>query len=118
MNLNLIRMAELDTVDEAMELAPTCGVPHVNLVVGDDQGHIGWTIMGRIPRRINEGDSRFPLRGKDQAGTWSGYYGADEAPRIVDPPGGRLWTANGGLSMAPCCGRSASATMTAAAAPE
>ena len=93
-NLNLIRMAELDTVDEAMELAPTCGVPHVNLVVGDDQGHIGWTIMGRIPRRINEGDSRFPLRGKDQAGTWSGYYGADEAPRIVDPPGGRLWTAN------------------------
>ena len=77
-----------------MALAPTCGVPHVNLVVGDSLGHIGWTIMGRIPRRVGEGDSRFPLRGKDQAGTWSGYYGADEAPRIIDPPGGILWTAN------------------------
>jgi penicillin amidase len=93
-NLNLIRLAELQTVDQAMALAPTCGVPHVNLVVGDAQGHIGWTIMGRIPRRIGEGDSRFPLRGKDQAGTWSGYYGADEAPRFFDPPDGILWTAN------------------------
>lgn len=93
-NLNLIRMADLHTVDEAMTLGPTCGVPHVNLVVGDSQGHIGWTIMGRIPRRVGEGDSRFPLRGKDQAGTWKGFYDAEEAPRIVDPAEGILWTAN------------------------
>ena len=69
-NLNLVHMAELRTTDEALALAPTCGVPHVNLVVGDARGRIGWTIMGRIPRRTGEGDSRFPLRGKDEAGTW------------------------------------------------
>ena len=76
------------------KLAPTCGVPHVNLVVGNVQGRIGWTIMGRIPARTGEGDSRFPLRGRDQAGTFPGYFAADEAPRIVDPADGILWTAN------------------------
>jgi penicillin amidase len=93
-NLNLVHMAEQTDVDEALALAPTCGVPHVNLLVGDTQGRIGWTIMGRIPRRTGEGNSRFPLRGRDQAGTWRGYYSADESPRIVDPPDGILWTAN------------------------
>jgi penicillin amidase len=93
-NLSLVRMAEMCDVDEALRLAPTCGVPHVNLLVGDAQGRIGWTIMGRIPRRTGKGDSRFPLRGRDQAGTWSGYYAAADVPRIVDPPDGILWTAN------------------------
>jgi penicillin amidase len=93
-NLNIVRMTTVRSVDEALALAPTCGVPHVNLVVGDAQGRIGWTIMGRIPRRTGEGDSRFPLRGRDLAGTWRGYYPAQEAPRIVDPADGILWTAN------------------------
>ena len=48
-NLNIIRMTTVRSVDEALALASTCGVPHVNLVVGDAQGRIGWTIMGRIP---------------------------------------------------------------------
>jgi len=87
-------MATARNVDEALALAPTCGVPHVNLVVGDAQGRIGWTILGRIPRRSGGGDSRFPLRGPDEAGAWQGYLTAEEAPRIVDPPEGRLWTAN------------------------
>jgi penicillin amidase len=93
-NLNLVRLAAMRNVDDAMALASTCGVPHVNLVVGDLQGRIGWTIMGRIPRRTDAGDSRFPLRGRDQPGAWQGYYGPDEAPQIVDPDEGRLWTAN------------------------
>jgi penicillin amidase len=93
-NFNLVRMADVRDVHEAMELAPTCGVPHVNLVAGDAQGRIGWTIMGRIPRRTDEGDSRFPLRGRDRAGTWRGYYPPADAPRIVDPGDGLLWTAN------------------------
>lgn len=93
-NLNIIRMTTVRSVDEALALAPTCGVPHVNLVVGDAQGRIGWTIMGRIPRRTGQSDSRFPLRGRDQAGTLQGYFTADEAPRIVDPADGILWTAN------------------------
>jgi penicillin amidase len=93
-NLNLVRLATVQDLDNAMALAPTCGVPHVNLLVADARGRIGWTIMGRIPRRTGEGDSLFPLRGRDQAGIWQGYYGADEAPRVVDPPEGRLWTAN------------------------
>jgi penicillin amidase len=93
-NLNLVRLATAHNLDEAMALAPLCGVPHVNLLVGDTKGRIGWTIMGRVPRRTSEGDSRFPLRGRGQAGTWRGYYEPDQVPRIVDPAEGRLWTAN------------------------
>ncbi len=93
-NLNLVRLASMRNLDEAMALAPTCGVPHVNLLVGDTQGRIGWTIMGRIPRRTGEGNGRFPLCGRDGAGAWQGYYEPAEAPRIVDPEEGRLWTAN------------------------
>jgi penicillin amidase len=93
-NLNLVRMTAARSVDEALALAPSCGVPHVNFVVGDARGRIGWTILGRIPRRSDAGDSRFPLRGRDQAGTWRGYYAAQDAPHIVAPPDGLLWTAN------------------------
>ena len=49
---------------------------------------------GADPRRSGGGDSRFPLRGPDEAGAWQGYLTAEEAPRIVNPPEGRLWTAN------------------------
>jgi penicillin amidase len=93
-NLNLVGMAAARTVEEVLELAPSCGVPHQNLVVGDVQGRIGWTILGRIPRRVGQGDSRFPLRGRDQAGHWDGFYPSREAPRIIKPPNGLLWTAN------------------------
>ncbi len=63
-------------------------------MVGDVEGRIGWTILGRIPRRISHGDSRFPLRGRDQAGHWDGFYPSREAPRIIKPPDGLLWSAN------------------------
>jgi penicillin amidase len=93
-NLNLVGMAAARTMEEALELAPSCGVPHQNFVVGDIQGRIGWTILGRIPRRVGQGDSRFPLRGRDQGGHWGGFYPSREAPRIIKPPDGLLWTAN------------------------
>jgi penicillin amidase len=93
-NLNLIRLAELTTAEQALALASTCGVPHLNLVVADDQGRIGWALMGRIPRRTGQGDSRLPLDGRTTAGTWQGFYPPEEAPRILDPEEGLLWTAN------------------------
>lgn len=83
-NLNLLGLEHAATVVEALALAPEVGIPHENFVVGDRDGHIGWSIYGRIP------DGTGPARalGKIQWTTAANH------PRLIDPPGGRIWTAN------------------------
>jgi penicillin amidase len=69
-------------------MAPEVGIPHQNFVVVDRDGHIGWSIYGRIP------DDTGPARalGKVQWTT------ATNHPRLIDPPRGRIWTANARVS--------------------
>jgi penicillin G amidase len=83
-NLNLIGLERATSVDEAIALAPSVGIPHQNFVVGDREGHIGWTIYGRIPTDI----------GAERSNGHSPWTTAENHPRIVDPPLGRIWTAN------------------------
>lgn len=83
-NMNLIGLEHATSVDEAMALAPSVGIPHQNLVVGDSEGHIGWTIYGRIPTNS----------GAERSNGHSPWTTAETHPRIVDPPVGRIWTAN------------------------
>jgi penicillin G amidase len=81
------------TIEEAFDAANGLGTPGQNLVVADRNGRIGWSIYGSIPRR--EGlDGRLPARWGDGSRGWSGWLNTADYPRIVDPPGGRLWTAN------------------------
>jgi penicillin amidase len=87
------RIAHARSVDEAMQLAVGAALAAENLVVGDRDGHIAWTIYGAIPRRVGfAGD--VPTSWADGSHRWDGYLDYDEHPRVVDPPGGRLWTAN------------------------
>lgn len=83
-NVNLMGLERVTSVSEALPVASTLGIPHQNFVVGDQKGHIAWTIAGRIP--TDTGPTR-------SAGlpTWTT---PDAHPRIVDPEIGRLWTAN------------------------
>lgn len=83
-NMNLISLERATSVDEALALAPGVGIPHQNFVVGDREGHIGWTIYGRIPTDI----------GAERANGHSPWTTAETHPRIVDPAVGRIWTAN------------------------
>jgi penicillin amidase len=83
-NLNLMGLERMSTVEEALALAPDIGIPHQNAVVGDRNGHIGWTIFGRIPTDI----------GAERARGHSPWTTAQDHPRILDPPIGRIWTAN------------------------
>ncbi len=83
-NMNLIGLERVTSVDEALALAPTIGIPHQNFVVGDRDGHIGWTIYGRIPTDI----------GAERTTGHSPWTTVEDHPRIVDPPSGRIWTAN------------------------
>jgi penicillin amidase len=87
------RIAHARDVDEAMQLAVGAALAAENLVVGDRSGRIAWTIYGAIPRRVGfRGD--VPTSWADGSRRWDGYLGFDEHPRVVDPPDGRLWTAN------------------------
>jgi penicillin amidase len=83
-NLNLQSMESATSVVEVLALAPSIGIPHQNLIVGDREGHIGWTICGRIP--LDSGPGR--LTGE---GPWTS---ATEHPHLMDPPSARLWSAN------------------------
>lgn len=97
LNVALDRMADVRTVDEALALFPTVGIPGQNVVVGDTRGHIAWTIAGRIPRRVGC-DGALPQSWADGSCRWEGWFAPDEYPRVVDPPGGFIATANNRLA--------------------
>jgi len=90
--LNHLDVERAATVGEALRIANTIGMPPQNFVVGDADGNIGWTIAGRIPVRDGY-DPLLPADWSDGAG-WHGWLAPADYPRIVNPPGGRIWTAN------------------------
>jgi penicillin amidase len=93
LNAALFRMEQAKDLDEAQALAPLAGIPHQNFVTADSGGRIGWTIMGRIPRRAGF-DGRLPSSWADGSRRWDGWLAPEEQPRIKDPASGRIWTAN------------------------
>jgi penicillin amidase len=94
-NVRLIDMETARNTAEALAVAAGAGVPAQNFVVGDEHGHIAWTIAGRIPLRSDGHDASRPIDGSTlTSDIWQGWLPADRQPRIIDPPSGRLWTAN------------------------
>lgn len=81
---------------ELVEALRNFGGPPLNIVWGDDSGHIGYQLIGKIPLRGGphgeSGLSPVPVN----AGTyeWAGYIPYGEMPAVVDPRDGVLATAN------------------------
>jgi len=97
-NMNLMRLEGATNVADALHAAQTFGVPTQNFTVADAQGHIGWTLAGPLPRFADADAnaaalSGFPFRSSAYAG-WQGYLPPEAYPVRVDPPAGRIWTAN------------------------
>lgn len=80
------------SVDTAIAAAQRAGLPPQNFTVGDREGRIGWTVSGRIPRRVGL-DAAVPQSWADGAG-WDGFIEPADYPVVIDPPQGRVWTAN------------------------
>jgi penicillin amidase len=81
------------TLEQAVEEANGLGTPGQNLVVADRSGRVAWSIYGSIPRRRGlTGEA--PAAWADGRAGWDGWLTDAEYPRIIDPPGGRVWTAN------------------------
>lgn len=93
LDLHLLGMMEQRSIEQALALAPRCGVPHQNFVVAAHDGRIAWTVIGRVPRRVGLDGPR-PRSWADGGVGWMGWLDPDEVPRIESPEHGRLWTAN------------------------
>ena len=92
-NLRTMGFNAAHTVAEALEIANGAGIPAQNLIAVDRDGHLAWSIAGRIPRRsASMGDDR--PRGADGTRGWDGWLSPARYPRVVDPVDGRLWSAN------------------------
>jgi penicillin amidase len=90
---DITELEQARTLDELLRRAAGLGIPAQNFVAGDTTGRIGWTIAGPVPRREGFDGSR-PTSWADGSRRWNGYLSADEQPRVLDPPAGRLWSAN------------------------
>jgi penicillin amidase len=90
---SILPLEAAHTLEAALDAANALGTPAQNIVVADRSGRIAWTIYGSLPRRIGF-DGVLPQSWADGWRGWNGWLTPAEYPRIVDPPGGRLWTAN------------------------
>jgi penicillin amidase len=70
--------------------------PSQNFVYADVDGHVGWVSAGRLPIRAS-GDGARPYRGADPSAEWTGFVPFEELPFVLDPPEGRIVTANNRL---------------------
>ena len=92
-NLDMIALERIHSAAEAVRAAARFGIPGQNFMVADSEGHIGWAIAGRLPRRAAP-DSDLPWASTDAAVGFDGWIDAADQPHVLDPPDGLLWSAN------------------------
>ncbi|MCX8048572.1 MAG: penicillin acylase family protein [Methylohalobius sp.] len=91
-DFTLLELDRVQTVFEALSVLNRAGMPVQNALVADAHGHIGWTLSGRVPKR--EGFDGSVSQSWADGKSWLGYYSPEELPRLIDPPGGVIATAN------------------------
>ena len=101
LDLGIGRMELARSLDDAIAIARSSGMPPQNLVVGDRAGGIAWTIAGRIPKRVGGFDPELPADWSNTGNGWDGWLDANGYPGVVDPAEHRIWTANQRIVDAP-----------------
>jgi penicillin amidase len=92
-NLKLMELETAATSREAVDIAHRSGVPNENFIVADADGHIAWTIVGLVPRRVGY-DGRLPVSWAYGDRRWDGWLRPEEIPVVFDPTAGALWSGN------------------------
>jgi penicillin amidase len=92
--LNSLPLYAMNTASNWAEFSTALSAwcwPTQNVVYSDDQGHIGYHAVGRVPLRP-AGLKGNPIQ--DTQHEWQGYIPFDAMPAAFDPPSGFLATAN------------------------
>ena len=98
--LNTLPLYQLNVAENWTEFSAALAIwpwPTQNVVYSDDEGHIAYQAVGRVPNRGADGQIfRMPLPHDpmDLRSEWQGYIPFDQMPNAVDPPSGFLATAN------------------------
>lgn len=89
-DMNLLKLEQAKTVDDALSIASDVGIPVQNLMVVDGQGNAAWKNMGAIPGRIKP--SELAVAASDYSTGWQ--QNEQQRPAVKNPVDGRLWTGN------------------------
>ena len=92
-NLGLSDLATAPGLDVALQRAGSIGMPAQNLVMADGSGRIAWRLTAQMPQRTGDCDKQAPIDPLDGC-DWNGWRPPQDNPAFIDPPSGRLWTAN------------------------
>jgi penicillin G amidase len=93
LNNAMTPLESAQTIEQLFDQANGLGAPAQNIVAADRSGRIGWSLLGAIPHRIGiEGDH--PASWADGAKGWDRWLAPGDYPRLIEPPSGRIWTAN------------------------
>jgi penicillin amidase len=85
------RARDFATFREAFRAWPG---PALNVVYADVDGHVGWQLIGTLPRR-RAGNGTVPLPAWDSDNAWEDdHLPFEELPFVVDPPAGFVASAN------------------------
>ena len=89
----LLPMLRAHTVDALFESTREWGLIDHNLVAADTSGRIGHLVRAKVPKRprIN---GWLPVPGWTGRHEWQGMIPWADMPRVFDPPGGAIVTAN------------------------
>lgn len=90
-SMPLYKLDIASNCNEATEALRSWTAPTLNVVYDDDQGHIAYHAVGRIPMRP-AGLAGEPIQ--DNTHEWQGTIPFDSLPNSADPPSGFLATAN------------------------
>ncbi len=93
-NLHWVALETARDVESALGIANSIGGPVQNFVAADAQGNIGWTLLGRMPLRGAGYEPGVPSDWTQPDAGWQGWRSPGQYPRVVNPPGGRIWSAN------------------------
>jgi len=99
-HLNALPFIQLDKASNWSEFSAAMSAwcfPTLNIVYADDQGHIGYHAVGRIPMRAEaRGAFTTPLPHDpgNKRYEWGAYIPFEQLPTAFDPPSGFLATAN------------------------
>src|SRR5947207_6853208 len=96
MNGTLAGIETVETLEQLFDVAARAGIPAQNMVAAQRDGRIGWSIAGRIPRRVGY-DGRLPTSWADGKRHWDGWIAPSAYPRVINPHDGRIVTANNRL---------------------
>ncbi|MBI2378455.1 MAG: penicillin acylase family protein [Deltaproteobacteria bacterium] len=103
----IVKLPFIDSVKDAM---PVFGRIESAFcwMLADREGHVGFQMSGRLPKRPARVSGLAPMPGWDKKYDWAEFYAAEDLPRQYDPEDGIVVNANNDLN---ALGRTPAATV-------